>query len=326
MIDLLHCPACKATGHAILGEILIQQSNPPRDIQQAGINALLKCVLQESTALVKTLYCQTCSHVFLSPSFSDDELNRLYSDLCVKETKKQYRLSEKASGKSWAEQNKLPSGDYQLKKTKRGNLYRARRLWEIVHTVNPGDPIDKILDYGAQTGELTQAFVSSKRFAYDKNIGVLNDEKVRALRAHSDICLMAPYDLIVLSHVLEHVPKPLELLRFLNDQLSDNGILYIEVPLEYCGSVLRKKPIPLGPHINYFSRKSMQACIETGALLGIAFMHREIAPYGELQMPTIKVVAAKKRAKRNYAKFCYTFDVLFDSLLLLLSRNLRIHF
>jgi SAM-dependent methyltransferase len=325
MIDLLECPACTSAEHVILGEMLIHQRNPPQNIQEAGINAVLNCVLQTSTALVKTLQCQTCSHVFLSPTFSDEELNRLYSDQCVKETKLQYRASEECSGKSWAEQNKLPSGDGQLK-IESANSYRSKRLCEIVHSVRSRDSIYSILDYGAQTGELTKAFMGSKRLAYDKNIGDLKDENVKAIRDHTGICQMAPYDLIVLSHVLEHVPKPLELLKFLSDQLSHNGLLYLEVPLEYPGSVLKKKAIPLGPHINFFSRQSMHACIETGASLGIAFMRREVAPYGELQMPVIKVIAVKQQPKRSYISYSYKFDILYDSLLLLLARKFRIPF
>jgi SAM-dependent methyltransferase len=325
MINLLECPACTSSELAILGELLIRQNIPPQNIQQAGTNALLSCALQTSTALVKTLCCQTCSHVFLSPTFTDDELNRLYSEQCVKETKLQYRTSEKESGKSWAEQNKLPREDYRLRLS-RNNSYRSRRLWDIIHAVNPSISISRILDYGAQTGELTQSFVNAKRFAYDKSIGFLKDENIEALSTHADIVQLAPYDLIVLSHVLEHVPGPLELLRFLREQLSDNGILYIEVPLEYCRSALKKEAIILGPHINFFSRKSLYACIERNAFFGIAYMHREIAPYGELQMPVIKVLAAKHHTEAKYRRPNFTLDILVDSLLLLLSRKVRFRF
>lgn len=38
------------------------------------------------------------------------------------------------------------------------------------------------------------------------------------------------FDLIRLSHVLEHLPQPVETLKRLRDMLADDGVLYVEVP------------------------------------------------------------------------------------------------
>ncbi len=38
------------------------------------------------------------------------------------------------------------------------------------------------------------------------------------------------FDLIRLSHVLEHLPQPVETLKRLRDMLAENGVLYVEVP------------------------------------------------------------------------------------------------
>lgn len=41
------------------------------------------------------------------------------------------------------------------------------------------------------------------------------------------------FDLVIMYHVLEHIPKPIEALNVAYDLLKNNGILHIEVPIEY---------------------------------------------------------------------------------------------
>jgi len=38
------------------------------------------------------------------------------------------------------------------------------------------------------------------------------------------------YDVIILSHILEHMPDPINFLKTVTDHMADNGIVYIEVP------------------------------------------------------------------------------------------------
>ena len=42
--------------------------------------------------------------------------------------------------------------------------------------------------------------------------------------------LSCSYDLIIISHVLEHLEDPLETITYLSTLLSNNGFIYIEVP------------------------------------------------------------------------------------------------
>jgi len=74
------------------------------------------------------------------------------------------------------------------------------------------------------------------------------------------------FDIIILSHVLEHLPEPLKTLGKIRNFLKDDGIFYCEVPDEF-GSInglirthlLKKPPVGLyAGHLNYFGRSSLK--------------------------------------------------------------------
>jgi len=69
-----------------------------------------------------------------------------------------------------------------------------------------------------------------------------------------------PYDLIILSHVLEHVSSPDLLTHELREILARNGLLYIEVP-----NLLRPY-VPVGyftfEHLNYFTPITLTSLME----------------------------------------------------------------
>ena len=63
------------------------------------------------------------------------------------------------------------------------------------------------------------------------------------------------FDLIICGHVMEHVAQPLDVVKKLISHLSDNGHLFIEVPME----VWKKPPLHREPvtHINFFTPASL---------------------------------------------------------------------
>jgi SAM-dependent methyltransferase len=68
------------------------------------------------------------------------------------------------------------------------------------------------------------------------------------------------HDLIVLRHVLEHLPRPLDDLKLIRRMLSESGVIYIEVP--------DVADIPPGmyhyfhhEHLTYFSSETLESCL-----------------------------------------------------------------
>ena len=72
--------------------------------------------------------------------------------------------------------------------------------------------------------------------------------------AYSDLTnVEGKFNIIVLSHVLEHVVNPIDYLKLVNNLLVKNGILYIEVPFldyQYKGEFF--------PHLLFFKPQSLQ--------------------------------------------------------------------
>lgn len=79
-------------------------------------------------------------------------------------------------------------------------------------------------------------------------------------------------DLIILSHVLEHVREPIQMLRGLASRLSPTGMLFVEVPGvtnlgTYGHDLLRCLQ---NAHLYYFSRQVLKATAATAGLQPIA--------------------------------------------------------
>ena len=78
-------------------------------------------------------------------------------------------------------------------------------------------------------------------------------------------------DLIVISHVLEHVSDPISFLNRVTRNLKKGGVLFIEVP---CSDYLHKKLHE--PHLLFFDKPPMRALLEK-----IFFENIELSYHGE---------------------------------------------
>ncbi len=316
------CPVCSSVD---LCEIagLTHVVTSPDTIQSAGINVILRYVLCLDSVTISTLVCKNCRHIFHSPFFSIQEINRLYSPEFRELTKAAYRQSEAISGRSWAEQNAIRP-DRQLRLREEADAFRPRRLKEVLTQSNILSDINlsRICDVGGMSGQLLSRIQADEKYVYDKDTTLVSEKNVVPLISNENFVDHGPYDLLVLSHVLEHVPKPTEWIACLADSLSSNGVFYIEVPLQYCGAIIKRHAIPIGVHVNYFCVKSLLACLDAAGISAVHYISREIVPYGELRMPVIKAVAgrtgniARKRRGRNWL-----IDLVWDSSLILRARK-----
>ena len=114
---------------------------------------------------------------------------------------------------------------------------------------------DKILDIGCSTGVLLEKLQDF----YDCTVHGLEWSKIqreqtikRGLKCYQDFSEVESnrYDLIILSHVLEHTLHPLELLERIQDVLK--GVLFIQVPIM----------MPAFPHPLVFTVATAMAMVE----------------------------------------------------------------
>lgn len=321
MIAHQKCPVCGNGRLSKIGQREMIVLEPPQNILQVGINTLLSYVLDRQSLTVITMMCDKCRHLFLTPSLDERELDRLYSPECLTLTKKGYRESEVISGKSWAEQNNVRPED-QESRLFVARQYRPKRLFELVTSVTKRRHFPVICDFGGSTGELTARFEGCRRYIFDKDLTNVTEAEVISISSFEELARSGPYDLIVLSHVLEHVPHPTALLKALHPHLTQNGVLYVEVPVEYCGAVIKRKGIPLSEHVNYFTRSSLSECLRSAGYERIYSIQREIVPFGECQVPVLKAIAQSTSVKKGQVKVRpWLIELLADAFLIWKARR-----
>lgn len=158
------------------------------------------------------------------------------------------------------------------------NVFYYNRGQSIAELVAPHitTQAPRVLDIGAGYGHILHAF------------GERYPDAQRQAIEHSDVCvqhlrrigmdvvsrpveevlpeLKSRFDVIVLSHVLEHILEPRPVLNLIRESLAPGGLLYIEVPNIPRESLLRYPDHPWAPrwdepHITFFSLDSLRRLI-----------------------------------------------------------------
>jgi SAM-dependent methyltransferase len=158
-----------------------------------------------------------------------------------------------------------------------GTLARIRRVHEFIAAHIPHRTL-RILDYGGSDGKLLVPFVLDD---HDCEVVDYHATPLPGIRRRGSTIDELPaglrYDLILCSHVLEHLAEPAALLRQLSALLTDGGLLYVEVPDE----IWRGIPITYDPvtHVNFFNEQNITLlCRNQG--LGLVARRRRIERFG----------------------------------------------
>lgn len=193
---------------------------------------------------VKILICKSCGHIQLD-----------YENILHKYNDNDQLFDEKYNDKKYSviEQKKIKKFNDHI------NCYLSG--------------MSKVLDVGAGAGWTAKYFI-------EKNIQYSAVERVPSLKkkllksgAHEvvdDIEKISnssenKYDLIILRHVLEHLRKPRETLKIINNLLSENGVLYLSVPNfnAYNGSHPFLSDFIRIVHISYFCKDLLNYFLES---------------------------------------------------------------
>lgn len=129
-----------------------------------------------------------------------------------------------------------------------------------------------MLDYGGADGRFLPQ-VPARKFVYEIS-DIAPVQGVTRVAAKEELGL---YSYVHLAHVLEHVVRPLELVRGILDLIKTDGYLYVEVPQEIAEVHLRsfrmgKQRIELGvhEHINGYSLAAVTKLFEAVGLEMVA--------------------------------------------------------
>ncbi len=242
--------SCVSCGHALLRAV-----RRYRTTTKPGRQIFSDCSLYE---------CGNCGLVQVSPRPTLAELAEYYAV--------DYREGL-CAGSDVADSTKFP----------KDNLFyynRGQSAAELIGNQLANHPL-RILDVGAGWGHilhaLGQRFPNSTRYAIE-----LSEVCIRHLRslgievfaeAAEDVLprIDQTFDLIVISHVLEHVLDPLRMIRQLHDRLAPGGHLFVEVPHIPADSPRRYPdhvwaPRFDEPHITFFSPATLSGALESAGL------------------------------------------------------------
>lgn len=148
----------------------------------------------------------------------------------------------------------------------------------------------RILDYGGGEGQLLLPFVDMGHECY---LVDYSKKYFSGIIKFGDDILDIPeeekFDIIICSHVLEHLVEPQTVLSQLRSHLSRNGFIYIEVPHQIWAGISCIGPDPT-THINFFTQKSLEYLLQKSQFL-ICKSGQNISNHGQNFIEIIFLIA-----------------------------------
>lgn len=192
---------------------------------------------------VNVVRCSRCSHVYTDPKPSENELKEIYDKIYM------YPVHFAIMGEK---------------------RYRARKMAKYIEQLLGSGGHKEVLEIGCMYGYLLEALkkrrVQAEGIELDK-AAVEHCQKNGLQVSQSsaeDLVKMGQktYDLVVLSHVLEHLREPEKILQQLKGLLRKDGLLVVAVPNS--SSINRKLfgrfwgwwQVPI--HVNHFNQNSLK--------------------------------------------------------------------
>lgn len=177
------------------------------------IELLEKEKLVSGVETVSYVVCK-CGLIFHSETMTDDTRRKFYQD--------EYRTTRpEATDETVSRSNIIEES------------FRANKI--IKYLNNKIEKAERCLDIGCSTGQLIKLLKDK----YDcVAVGVEPNNVFREHATSMGLNVVeniqsahGKFDLIFLIHVLEHLPKPLDMLKKISELLNDGGHLIVEVPI-----------------------------------------------------------------------------------------------
>jgi SAM-dependent methyltransferase len=177
-------------------------------------------VLRAPVGLATLAECGRCGLRYFEERFDDGEMGALYAGY---RGDSYFRVRRKHEFWYTRRHNEAALDETAIERRRNAILQRV-----TPHL--PADSVRRVLDYGGDAGQLIPPSLGEERHVFELS-DVAPVQGVRRIATTAEL-QPASYDLILMSHVLEHVAHPRELLTSVALYLRPTGALYIEVPWE----------------------------------------------------------------------------------------------
>ncbi len=192
----------------------------------------------------RIVICQKCGFVFATPILSEALINKHYEELSNYENP-QYK------GDNSPEDKKKFDRTFSFVRNRFPNSYKGNIL-------DIGSGVAYCLSLFKSIGWETLGIDPSAKCS-EISKEIYDIEVVTGFFDKRYFLDKGPYDVIILSHVVEHLIEPNILIRDIYDLLSPDGLIYIEVPN------LLKPYVPIGyfmfEHLNYFTHRTLTSLL-----------------------------------------------------------------
>ncbi len=165
---------------------------------------------------IQTVICKNCGMIYSNPYYDNDTLTDFYTN--------HYRALYQTKEYS----------DKQFESRKQSGIYYVNQL-EKKYNEHIQDK--KVFEIGCAAGAILQAFkdrgcnvygcdYGKKYLEFGRNKGLtLEDGSYESLKQYGQA------DILILSHVLEHIVRPIDFLKDIKQLLKDDGYLLIVLPI-----------------------------------------------------------------------------------------------
>jgi SAM-dependent methyltransferase len=149
------------------------------------------------------------------------------------------------------------------------NLFFSCSLKAVLKT-NQITKATKILDYGCGAGQFVNELLNmgfKNATGFDPFLPVNKSKKEGIYLANKiDSLYLKKWDIVVLSHVLEHLHDPIEILKSISSLLNPNGLVVLRFPVidSYAFKKYRENWVQFDAprHLNLFTRKSIKFVLQ----------------------------------------------------------------
>ncbi|SFZ92971.1 Methyltransferase domain-containing protein [Flaviramulus basaltis] len=161
--------------------------------------------------------CKNCSLGLLNPRWTKEKYANYYKE----EYDKQYRPNIQSE----KEKDICPNPILERFKNNNIDILRFKNILDI-----GGGSGDNLMAFKRNNSEIKcfaiEPSIKAQKNLTQKGVQIISDD----VDTHWEANFAEKFDVVIMRHVLEHFLRPLEVLKKVQQVLSENGILYIAVP------------------------------------------------------------------------------------------------